>query len=70
MGPKGKPVKADALNANLKAVDVYSGIQAKQIIAWLGLRNAAAHGEWDDVSGEDVDSMIEGVSRFVDQHPA
>ena len=38
----------------------------KDITSWAGIRNAAAHGEWDEVGGKDrVRLMLEGVNLFM-----
>jgi len=39
---------------------------AKDITAWGGVRNHAAHGEWDEVSDKKrVSLMLEGVNLFM-----
>jgi hypothetical protein len=41
----------------------------KDITAWAGLRNHAAHGEWDQVKDRDrVRLMLEGVNLFLRKH--
>ncbi len=40
--------KTDAVNAELKAAGVYNAIEHKQVTAWLGVRNSAAHGNYED----------------------
>lgn len=55
----------DAVNAELKAVGVYNAIEQKQVTAWLGIRNSAAHGDEAAVKG-----LIEGVSNFAVKYPA
>jgi hypothetical protein len=38
----------------------------KDITSWGGLRNHAAHGEWDEVSDKKrVGLMLEGVNLFM-----
>ena len=37
----------------------------KQITTWAGIRNNAVRGQADAFSNEDVESMIQGVERFV-----
>ena len=38
----------------------------KDITAWAGLRNDAAHGEWDNVSNrEKISNMLHGVNLFM-----
>ncbi|MEU9379735.1 hypothetical protein AB0D38_01455 [Streptomyces sp. NPDC048279] len=43
--PNGAPMKADAMNAELKKEGVYNEAQRKQVSAWMGLRNSSAHGD-------------------------
>ena len=41
------------------------------ITSWGGVRNHAAHGEWDEVSNRDrIKLMLEGVNLFMRQHSA
>lgn len=63
----GKPVprKADRLNAELVKASAYKALDAKQITAWLGLRNDAAHGNYSDYSKEQVRSLLTGVMDFM-----
>jgi hypothetical protein len=64
------PKKADALNADLARVDVYDKTEQKQVTAWLGVRNNAAHGEYTKVVHEAVGAMIHGIRMFIGRHPA
>ncbi len=57
------------MNADLKAAGVYNGLEAKQVTAWLAIRNAAAHGNYGDYEAA-VRAMIEGVGNFTDKYPA
>lgn len=59
------PKKADVLNADLKKAGVYGAIDQKQITAWLGIRNSAAHGKYDEYTKEQVKGMYDGVLNFV-----
>jgi hypothetical protein len=62
--------KADVVNVELKKTGIYGGIQQKQVTAWLGIRNAAAHGKYSDYGASDVKSLIDGVGKFADRYPA
>jgi hypothetical protein len=43
----------------------------KDITSWAGLRNHAAHGEWDEVSDKSrVSLMLEGVNLFMRKYGA
>jgi hypothetical protein len=44
--------------------------EAKDVTAWLGRRNDAAHGHHDLFTDEQVSLMIEGVRGFISRHPA
>lgn len=63
----GKPVarKADRLNSELARVAVYSALDSKQVTAWLGLRNDAAHGHYDRYTKEQVQNFLRGVVEFM-----
>jgi hypothetical protein len=64
-----KPKKADGLNAELAGAGAISKLDQKQITAWLGLRNHAAHGEYEKYSIEEVRIMSQGIMNFMSQHP-
>jgi hypothetical protein len=66
----GKPRKADAINADLAAADVFSKLDQKNVTAWLGLRNEAAHGNYSKYSDQQVSLMIQSISDFMSRHPA
>lgn len=66
----GAPKKADTTNAELKAAGVYSGLELKQVTAWLHLRNSAAHGHYGDYTDMDVKQLIDGVRSFAGKYPA
>lgn len=66
----GGPKKMDAVNAELKAVGVYNAIEQKQVTAWLGIRNSAAHGDYGHYDEAAVKGLIEGVSNFAVKYPA
>jgi hypothetical protein len=66
----GSTKKADNMNADLKAAGVYSGLELKQVTAWLHLRNSAAHGNYGDYVDTDVKQLIDGVRSFASKYPA
>jgi hypothetical protein len=66
----GEPKKADAMNSELVKIDVYSGLDQKNVTAWLGLRNHAAHGEYDKYNSDQVELMIRGIRDFITRNPA
>ena len=66
----GKPKKADSLNAELAKAGVYTKLDQKNVTAWLGLRNHAAHGDYDKYDEGQVRLLIDGVRGFITRHPA
>lgn len=61
----GKFVMMRDLVAELKAAKVISPPKAKQLEAWVALRNHAAHGDLENVDQADVQAMIEGIGKFL-----
>lgn len=57
--------KADLMNSDLAKASVYSSAYQKQIIAWLGIRNSAAHGKYDEYKTEEINLMLQGVRQFI-----
>ena len=52
----------------LRAADLISKQDSKDITSWGGIRNHAAHGEWDEVSDRGrIRLMLEGVNLFMRQ---
>jgi hypothetical protein len=68
--PAGGPKKAESMNSQLARGGVYSVLQQKQVTAWLGIRNAAAHGNYGSYTGTDVVNLISGVEQFILNQPA
>lgn len=68
--PNGAPMKADAMNAELKKEGVYNEAQRKQVSAWMGLRNSAAHGDYGDYDKQQVRLLVDGVRDFMLKYPA
>ena len=56
--PNGGPKKMDAVNAELKAAGIYNAIEHKQMTAWLGIRNSAAHGNYGDYDEAAVRGLV------------
>ena len=55
----------------LRAAEMISKQDVKDITSWAGVRNHAAHGEWDQVKDRDrVRLMLEGVNLFMRQKEA
>jgi hypothetical protein len=53
--------------AALRKCELLTRQDAKDITAWAGLRNAAAHGTFDDVSRDGARLMVAGVNLFLRQ---
>ena len=66
--PRGRP-GIEAYAAALKANDKLDKQDGKNITAWAGLRNHAAHGEWERVSNpEEIRLMLAGVNLLMQRH--
>jgi hypothetical protein len=59
------PRKADSLNADLAKLPAYNLLEQKSVIAWLDLRNKAAHGDYNQYNKDQVALMHQGVSDFI-----
>jgi len=57
--------KADLMNSDLAKAGIYSTAYQKQITAWLGIRNFAAHGKYSDYKAEEISLMLQGVRQFI-----
>ena len=62
-------IKVEELNASLAKIQVYSKLDQKSVTAWLGIRNEAAHGNYDEYTDQQVALMIDGVRDFIDRNP-
>jgi hypothetical protein len=49
----------------LRTVDVLTAQEVKEVTAWAGLRNDAAHGRFDDLSRDRALVMADGVNLFL-----
>ena len=66
LSPQGKKPSLDAYAKTLIGEDMITKQDMKDITSWAGLRNHAAHGEWDEVSDKKrVYLMLEGVNLFM-----
>ena len=64
-----KPKKADVLNSDLARQNIYTKSEQKQVTAWLGIRNDAAHGNYGKYSDEEVKLLIMGLRDFFIRNP-
>jgi hypothetical protein len=61
----------DAYSRILKEAELLTKQDVKDLTAWGGLRNHAAHGEWEEVSERKrVQLMLEGVNLFMRKYGA
>ena len=64
---KSKP-GIDAYSKALRGAELISKQDMKDITSWAGVRNHAAHGEWDEVSDRNrIRLALEGVNLFMRQ---
>lgn len=56
----------DTYTQVLREADLITKQDAKDVTAWAGIRNHAAHGQWADVeSREKITIMLQGVNLFM-----
>jgi hypothetical protein len=65
-----KPKRAGRMNEDLAGAGIYGKNEQKQVTAWLGVRNDAAHGNYHNYSEGEVKLMIQGIRDFLSMHPA
>ena len=54
------------LNQKIADKGIYSLVWQKQVFAWIAVRNAADHGQFDDFTELQVGALIKGVRDFLD----
>lgn len=59
-----KKPQLEWMNTELRKKEVYNENVRKQITAWAGIGNSAAHGKTDEFTHSDVKNMINGVISF------
>ena len=66
----GKPKATDTLVSELKSAGEFHEATAKQLRAWMNVRNDAAHGTRGNgqFSDGEISRMIEGIATFVAAH--
>jgi hypothetical protein len=65
-----KAKMGDALNTELYRANVYGLLEQKQIVAWLDIRNKAAHGKYEEYAAAHVGLFIQGLRDFIMRFPA
>ena len=66
----GKTRKTEELNAELAKHGVYTKLDQKNVTAWLGLRNDAAHGNYSAYTKDQVSLFLQSIRDFITRHPA
>ena len=62
----GKKPSLDSYAKVLREEDLITKQDVKDITSWSGLRNHAAHGEWEEVNDKNrISIMLEGVNLFM-----
>jgi hypothetical protein len=64
-----KPKKAESLNTDLAKESIYTKTDQKSITSWLGFRNSAAHGKYEEYTKEQIQIMCDGVTNFISRVP-
>lgn len=64
------PKKLDRMNSDLAKKEIYTKLDQKSITSWSGLRNDAAHGNYEIYSIKQVRLMSGGVTDFMIRNPA
>jgi len=62
---RGERKTLNPLIEDLKRADVISEIKAKILRSWAGIRNAAAHGDFEKFDRADVEQMVKGIENFL-----
>ena len=66
----GKPKSAETLNMDLVKAGAYTKLDQKNLTAWFGLRNDAAHGKYNEYTQDQVRLLIDSIRDFISRHPA
>ena len=61
-----KKPSLDAYSSTLREAELITKQDTKDIAAWAGIRNHAAHGEWEELGGsERIRLMLDGINLFM-----
>jgi hypothetical protein len=58
------------MNTELAKAQAYSKNDQKQVTAWAGIRNEAAHGNYSNYTDGEVKLMLAGIRDFISRNPA
>lgn len=64
----GKALMLGGLVDALKKRQLYNELTAKQLRSWVDIRNAAAHGKFDDFNESQTKAMVSGITDFLARH--
>jgi hypothetical protein len=64
----GKALMLGGLIDALKKRQLYNELTAKQLRSWADIRNAAAHGKFDDFNESQTKAMVSGIADFLARH--
>lgn len=65
----GEKYNIDSYTKALRANDLITKQDLKDITSWAGYRNDAAHGHWEKVeSKEKIETMLKGVNLFIKEY--
>jgi hypothetical protein len=59
--------KLDQMNSDLAKAGAYNKLVQKRVTALADVRNKAAHGHWTQFARSDVQEMLSGVRRFIEE---
>jgi hypothetical protein len=68
--PDSSHIKMNQLVTDLYSQNVISRSDNKNLIAWLEIRNNAAHADYSKYNEENVNIMLQGVREFITRYPA
>ena len=63
-----KFIKAGDLSANLCKAGTYNQTQHKAVVAWLGIRNNAAHGDYDSYKMNQINDLLNNIRSFISNY--
>jgi hypothetical protein len=57
-----------SLNQKISDAQIYSRLVQKNIQVWIDIRNNADHGNFSEYKIGDARDMLDGISRFIEEH--
>lgn len=60
--------KLDSAISALQTNGIISSVEAKKFRYYAGIRNYALHADWDKVTLDDVNNLIQGVSKLIQNY--